>query len=206
MEHVARPKNLVDGRPALSVTTFRAMDPARQAAPLPDQILRSALLPPRASEGSRGRLPQNDSDPSVRCSTNPENTCPFSGSAPRRAASAGRVAGGEGAASGAVRWLPQRLDLSVPSTSPRGFWGRWASGARRAGACPSRGSRPECDRSSGRTAGRALTAPRGPSPPARPFAVPDSIPEQLSCRRIRSVHPTEPAHLKSVLGHRKYKV
>jgi hypothetical protein len=44
---VRRPKNLVDGRPTLSVTAFRARNCARRAAPLPNQILRSALLPPR---------------------------------------------------------------------------------------------------------------------------------------------------------------
>ena len=49
-----RPKNLVDGRPALSVTTFCARNRARQAAPLPNRILRSALRFPREGKDHAG--------------------------------------------------------------------------------------------------------------------------------------------------------
>jgi hypothetical protein len=51
---VRRPKNLVDGRPALSVTAFRARNRARQAAPLPNRILRSALLLSREGKDHAG--------------------------------------------------------------------------------------------------------------------------------------------------------
>jgi hypothetical protein len=47
---------------------------------------------------------------------------------------------GDGGRCPAAGCPPRRPDLSVPSTSPRGFWGRWASNASPEGACGARGS------------------------------------------------------------------
>jgi hypothetical protein len=75
VERVARPKNLVDGRSALSVTTLPREKPRSTGCTVAEPDSSVGAPAPAWGEGSRGRLPQNDSDPSVRC---------FSGSGIRR--------------------------------------------------------------------------------------------------------------------------